>query len=339
MLRLNPFQIFLSFSAAFFFVVLTTHFGSENGISGVSSSISGVMTRGSIKSLMAKSEQLWMKTVRQRHEIQEKFGEMGYFPARDGPTYFSFPYSVWDLVPASWNCPHEVERIGRMGDGGKWVCGMSRYEKQSRPCILYSFGVQNESSFEQEMLERTNCEIWGYDYSVDQFGPAITNEYRSRTHFLRAGIGGASNENSLPPFYNIQDLMKKNGHSYIDILKIDVEFAEFPALTSLVQHSASLNQDLPIGQMLMEIHLFMNQGEPSGPHNMVQFIDWWEAMENSGIRPAWTEPNLLAVTIGLDDSMPRLAEVSQHVLFLLAISRLLKDLEKWRGSDEEGGIC
>lgn len=69
------------------------------------------------------------------------------FPARNGRTYFSFPYSVWDLVPASWNCPYEVERIGRMGDGGKWVCGMSRYEKNSRPCILYSFGVQNESSF------------------------------------------------------------------------------------------------------------------------------------------------------------------------------------------------
>lgn len=34
-----------------------------------------------------------------------------------------------------------------MGDGGKWVCGMSRYEKKSRPCVVYSFGVQNESSF------------------------------------------------------------------------------------------------------------------------------------------------------------------------------------------------
>ena len=27
-----------------------------------------------------------------------------------------------------------------MGDGGKWVCGMSKYEKNTRPCIIYSFG-------------------------------------------------------------------------------------------------------------------------------------------------------------------------------------------------------
>lgn len=86
------------------------------------------------------------------------------FPATGAPSYFAYPYSVWDFVPASWSCPFEVERIGRMGDGGKWVCGMSRYEKNQRPLIIYSFGmllslphlvrpysqylgVQNESSF------------------------------------------------------------------------------------------------------------------------------------------------------------------------------------------------
>ncbi|KAG4428980.1 hypothetical protein IFR05_015533 [Cadophora sp. M221] len=308
MLRLNTFQIFLSSSAAFFLIVLVTHLGTPDGLAGVSSNISGVITRGSVKSIMAKSEALWMKTVRQRHEVREKFGEMGFFPARNGPTYFSMPYSVWDLVPASWNCPYEVERIGRMGDGGKWVCGMSRYEKKSRPCVVYSFGVQNESSFEQEMLERTNCEIWGYDFSVEAFGPAITNEYASRTHFMKAGIGGSTNEEKTPPYYTVQDLMKTNGHSYIDILKIDVEFAEFETMTSLLTHTASLMQNFPIGQMLMEIHLFGSEIEKTEPHTLGQFLDWWEAMEERGVRPAWTEPNLLAVTLGISDKMPRLAE-------------------------------
>ena len=42
-----------------------------------------------------------------------------------------------------------MERIGRMGDGGKWVCGMSIYEQlpDTRPCVIYSFGVQTESSY------------------------------------------------------------------------------------------------------------------------------------------------------------------------------------------------
>lgn len=36
-----------------------------------------------------------------------------------------------------------------MGDGGKWVCGMSLYEDipTEKPCVIYSFGVQTESSF------------------------------------------------------------------------------------------------------------------------------------------------------------------------------------------------
>lgn len=77
MLRLNTFQIFLSSSAAFFLIVLITHLGTPDGLAGVSSNISGVITRGSVKSIMAKSEALWMKTVKQRHEVREKFGEMG----------------------------------------------------------------------------------------------------------------------------------------------------------------------------------------------------------------------------------------------------------------------
>ncbi|KAJ0164488.1 hypothetical protein CTA2_879 [Colletotrichum tanaceti] len=49
-----------------------------------------------------------------------------------------------------YNCPWDVERIGRMGDGGKWVCGMSRYENyypKDPGCIIYSLGVRDESSF------------------------------------------------------------------------------------------------------------------------------------------------------------------------------------------------
>lgn len=42
-----------------------------------------------------------------------------------------------------------MERIGRMGDGGKWVCGMSQYVNypKGRDCVIYSFGVRDESSF------------------------------------------------------------------------------------------------------------------------------------------------------------------------------------------------
>jgi len=302
-MRIGPSHVFTAITAVVVMAVVWMHYGTDDGLSSISTGISETLVGESLKSTMARSEKLWQKTVRQRHEVMAKFGEMGFFPAVNVATYFTTPYSVWDLVPASYNCPFEVERIGRMGDGGKWVCGMSKYEKNTRPCIIYSFGVQNESSFEEEMLERTNCQIWGYDFSVDAFGPAIQNTYASRTHFLKAGISGTTESSKDPPFYTIQDLMAKNGHTYIDILKIDIEYAEFDALTAFDKHTSS-DPEYPIGQMLIEIHLF-KRGK-----TLVEFITWWEALEARGWRPAWTEPNLLAVTLGLEDKNPRLAEYS-----------------------------
>lgn len=196
--------------------------------------------------------------------------------------------------------------------------------------------VINKKPTEQEMLERTNCEIFGYDFSVDEFGPQIKPEFKARTHFLRAAISSSTNPSSTPPSYTIQDLMQMNGHdymyaslprlslpcplasspllplqsnlltssSYSDILKIDIEYAEFNALSSLNSHTQDAGLEMPMGQMLIELHLFQKQGI-----TYPIFLDWWESMEYRGLRPAWTEPNLLAVTVKLEDGNPRLAEV------------------------------
>ena len=173
------------------------------------------------------------------------------------------------------------------------------------------------------MLQRTNCEVWGYDFSVDGFSNQLKPEMLHRTHFMKAGISGDTEVNRDPPFYTIQDLMQKNGHDYMcvllplsrrrpkidetfgsDILKIDIEYAEYNALTSLNAHTQSQQTEFPIGQMLIELHLFKRE-----PITYSIFLDWWESLEYRGMRPTWTEPNLLGVTIGLEDMMPRLAEV------------------------------
>ena len=103
------------------------------------------------------------------------------------PTISHYPGDFF--IPA-FQCPHRVERIGTLGDGGKWVCGADRIAKQDK-CVIYSFGlpplclfpvasipllalcnlagVNNESSFEADLLRRApGCEAWGYDYSVDR---------------------------------------------------------------------------------------------------------------------------------------------------------------------------
>ena len=98
--------------------------------------------------------------------------------------FFVSSFSGDFFIPA-FQCPHLVERIGTLGDGGKWVCGLDRVAKQDR-CVIYSFGIafffirahvmfkmiwykgiNGESSFEQSLLQRVpGCEVWGYDFSV-----------------------------------------------------------------------------------------------------------------------------------------------------------------------------
>jgi hypothetical protein len=64
------------------------------------------------------------------------------------------------------------------------------------------------------------------------------------------------NPNSNPPTYTLKTLMRGNGHDWIDILKIDIEGAEFKALTDLLV--AYKGQPLPFGQLQLEIHVRMD---------------------------------------------------------------------------------
>lgn len=58
------------------------------------------------------------------------------------PTCLTLPDDFF--IPA-FQCPHRVERIGTLGDGGKWVCGVDRVAKQDK-CVIYSFGLSFSSS-------------------------------------------------------------------------------------------------------------------------------------------------------------------------------------------------
>jgi Methyltransferase domain len=49
-------------------------------------------------------------------------------------------YLTGDFFIPAFQCPHHVERIGVLGDGGKWVCGVERVAKQEK-CVIYSFGA------------------------------------------------------------------------------------------------------------------------------------------------------------------------------------------------------
>lgn len=96
--------------------------------------------------------------------------------------------------------------------------------------------------------------------------------------------------------------MKKNGHDFIDILKIDIESREFETLGSFLRgwamknrHSGgahggdeddaeAMRRPLPFGQLLIEFHIWDDRGR-----RFADFLDWFEMLEDAGLRPFRSE--------------------------------------------------
>lgn len=244
-----------------------------------------------------------------------QYPKIPLFPAQSTDDFSKTPYTLWDFFPATYSCPHDIQRVGRLGDGGKWVCGMSSYESRPAPAVsqhstpapetvIYSFGVNDESTFEAEMLARIpSAQIFAYDFSVDKFGPQLSPKYSSRAHFYKYGLGD-KNEKKEPnvQFYTLQSLMSQNNHSYIDILKIDIEGSEYTALDSFM-NSCEASGIMPVGQIMIELHLVDDKHV-----DFERFMHWWERLEGFGLRPTWLEINLLAVTMGRGKTDPRCVE-------------------------------
>jgi len=241
-----------------------------------------------LKERLAYSEGVYQDILVQRKGLIAKYGptvdKIEMFPPYEAP----FPaYTAWDYFPAAFNCPHEVERLGALGDGGKWVCGISRLATKP-DCVIYSFGINDESSFEASLLSRTHgCQVWGYDFSVSSFGPEIPPTQAFRTHFYPYGLAGwdAHEPEHEKKMYTLQTLMTNNNHTFIDILKVDIEGWEFDSLAAIVREYKSRGQPLPFGQLQLEIHVW--------DKSFADFLKWWEALEEAGLRPFWTEANLV----------------------------------------------
>jgi len=275
------------------------------------------------------SEAVYARYVEVRKSIVKKYIYPGLINPWQGPIF------LFDYFLPAFKCPYSIERIGVIGDGGKWMCGIERYGKnyreedlllgnsnsirrrngddgtflqpKSRDCIVYSFGVNRESSFEAEILDRTSCEIYAYDGSVDKMGPEIKEndeEAQRRIRFFQKYIGNKeTNETST-----LGGIMRRNGHSHINVLKIDIEGNEFHTLLQVLEE---FPHRLPFDQLLLEIHVPVERnGEKVVGFNLSfsKFYKFWEKLENAGLRPFYKELNLHPCVVL--KALPSVAEYS-----------------------------
>ncbi|EUC53740.1 methyltransferase FkbM domain protein [Rhizoctonia solani AG-3 Rhs1AP] len=243
----------------------------------------GFMTRPHIMSIrhrLERQEDAYTQTIHDRHAFIRK---MGPTPDKVVPCVpkLSFLFGLLN----QFDCPYETTRLGTMGDGGKWICGLSRLMEKPN-CVVYSAGISTDSSFEADILRKTQCQVLGFDFSVDKFGPEIENfaSLKARTKFYKYAISGKDDYRASPPRWTLRTLMERHGHAFIDILKIDIEGAEFEVLAETIKYYVDNELPLPFGQLQLEIH--------SGNVSFEKFLKWWEALEAAGLRPFHTEVRL-----------------------------------------------
>ncbi|KAG0004905.1 hypothetical protein BGZ80_003845 [Entomortierella chlamydospora] len=229
-----------------------------------------------VQRIIEKAQRHYERIVRQRHEMLKEFK---YDTPQFDPWHPLAYY--WWYFPASFACPHEIQRVGPLNDGGKWLCGMSLYEEEPRAkCVIYSFGVNHETRFEGEMLDRTNCEIFAYDASVTEMGVEAQGP---RSHFKPYYIGKTDHVDAEGKVWKtLKTLMAENGHDWIDILKVDIEGNEYQTFDAIMDDF----DVLPFSQLQMELHV--RQDMITFPN----FLKWWERLESKGVYPWWTELNL-----------------------------------------------
>ncbi|KAH6673983.1 methyltransferase domain-containing protein [Plectosphaerella plurivora] len=249
-----------------------------------------------IPSPTSGAEVSWKRYLGRREGILQtlnvtKNPDAPLFPIRESWDESSPMYTAWDLFPAAYPCPYELERVGHLGDGGKWVCGMSQYEATTRPQVMYSFGVGGEVSLEVEWIRRTNTYVHSFDYTVTTTEFPGLDKMTDRFKLQQLGVAGEDYIEDGHRFATLKTIMTDLGHDYVDVIKMDVEGSEFPTLDSFLEDYEG--KALPFGQLLIEIHLW-----EGSPDTIPDLLKWWEKLESFGLRPVSDEANLLAVTFG-----------------------------------------
>lgn len=139
--------------------------------------------------------------------------------------------------------------------------------------IVYSFGIGEDLSFSQELLDSYIVDIYGFDPTPKAISYVEMNMSNSRFHFYPYGLAeyDGKTEFFLPQndsyvsgssvlrkelkskgieveMRTLSTLMNMLQHQYIDILKLDIEGSEFAVIDDI------LEKDIFIRQICIEVH-------------------------------------------------------------------------------------
>lgn len=152
--------------------------------------------------------------------------------------------------------------------GGYFLCP----DLVSKDSIIYSFGIGEDISFDLALIENFDVDIYAFDFTPKSNEWVKKQNLPSKFHLYKYGLMNYDgkikifppnnpehishtilvNEFNTEPIevevYRLQTILKMLGHSKIDLLKMDIEGAEFEVIDDLVSSNIEINQ------LLVEFH-------------------------------------------------------------------------------------
>jgi len=147
--------------------------------------------------------------------------------------------------------------------------------------IVYSFGIGEDITFDLAVIEKFDSKVFGfdptpksinwiatqktptnftfYDYGIDKFTAKVHFHLPKNPNNVSGSIISHANVNSTDTIEvqmkSFKDITNELGHTKIDILKMDIEGAEYAVLEDI------LNSGIQIKQLLIEFHdRFVSKG-------------------------------------------------------------------------------
>ena len=167
----------------------------------------------------------------------------------------------YTLIGANYPCLYGVTPIGQddkasVNDGHKFACGI--HHIKSRP-IVYSFGSNRQQDFEKSILfYRPDALVYTFEIKANN----LPNEGERDPNIVYTVVGLGPTpvvsrmrmRASVAPvkMMLVHEIMKMLNHTYVDVLKIDIEGGEHPWVKAEPTDTFTR-----IGQLLLEIHNFV----------------------------------------------------------------------------------
>ncbi|XP_060082392.1 probable methyltransferase-like protein 24 [Ylistrum balloti] len=192
-------------------------------------------------------------------------------------------------------------RFGKITDGGWDICVEPKYLPRNK-CLVYSFGIANDFSFDDDIARFYNCEVHSFDPSMRKKGYV---RIKDQSYFHDTGLSHITRSNPEGNMWRMQtflDIRTELNHlkRMPNVVKMDIEAWEWNVLPEMFAAGQFPKQ------LIIEFHLW-SQKYTTQRDMWIHRLSVLRNVYDAGYRIFWMNRNLICRYKSLYTKQPTLA--------------------------------